>query len=91
MTPERQRLADYCLRYGLVIKNIQAKTHDEDGFYAYNPITGNLSSQIPWPPGFNYDWFCKLAEVADTADLSAYGPKVYAKLARLNAEADAEG
>lgn len=91
MTPERQRLADYLLRFGLAIKNIQANTHDEDGFYAYNPITGNLSGQIPWPDGFNYGWFEKLAHVAMIAEISEYGPRAYAKLARLNAEADAEG
>lgn len=76
MNPERQRLHDYCRRNGLAIENVQAGTWDEDGFYAYNPITGRLSEKIDWPPSLNYDWFCKLAEVADLADYRRAGIRV---------------
>lgn len=73
ISPERERLMDYLARYHLVAKNMKADDWDEDGFYAYNPITGSLSGQIPWPDGFNYDWFRKLHHVATIADFRRAG------------------
>lgn len=68
VNPERQRLLDYLTRYHLVPQNMKAREWDEDGFTALNPITGHEYGPVPWPEGFNYDWFCKLAEVADASD-----------------------
>lgn len=79
ITPERQRLMDYIARYHLVAKNIKADDWDEDGFMALNPITGEYQGPIPWPDGFNYDWFCKLYQVADRADVSEMGRAAYAQ------------
>lgn len=73
VSPERQRMMDYLLRFHLAPQNIKTSDWDEDGFYAYNPITGNLSGKIPWPDGFNYGWFCKLYHVADIADFRRAG------------------
>lgn len=73
ISPERQRLMDYMARYHLLAKNIKASEWDEDGFMALNPITGQFQGPIPWPDGFNYDWFCKLLQVADSADYRRAG------------------
>lgn len=82
MTPERQRLLDYLRRYGLRGEMIQADTHDEDGFYALNPIIGEYSDPIPWPKDLNYDWLCRLEQVAKSADFSDMGRTVYNKWIR---------
>lgn len=68
MNPERQRMLDYLKRYGLRGENIKIDGWDEDGFMALNPITGEFQGPIPWPDGFNFDWFSKLYEVAQVAD-----------------------
>jgi hypothetical protein len=64
---------DYLLKFHIRGEMVQADTHDEDGFYALNPITGKYSGPIPWPDGLNYDWLCKLQEVARLADLRNAG------------------
>lgn len=76
MTPERQRLLDYCRRFGLRGENINAENWDEDGFEALNPITGEFHGPIPWPDGFNVDWFRKLHEVAAASDYRHAGLRV---------------
>lgn len=69
VNPERQRMLDYLARFHLVPQNIKTDDWDEDGFIALNPITGLYTEhKIPWPEGFNYDWFVKLYDVADLAD-----------------------
>lgn len=73
MSPERQRLVDYLRRHNLVAANMKADEWTEDGFMAVNPITGNVQGPIPWPQGFNYDWFCRLYYVADIADFRRDG------------------
>ena len=73
LSPERQRLIDYLGRHNLVAANMKADDWDEDGFTAVNPITGTYHGPVPWPEGFNYDWFRKLALVADRADYRRRG------------------
>lgn len=85
ISPERQRMIDYLARYHLVAKNIKADDWDEDGFMALNPITGQFQGPIPWPDGFNYDWFCKLYQVADVADFRRLGRSAYAQYLRRKA------
>lgn len=81
VNPERQRMLDYLRRYHLVPENIKVDDWDEDGFIALNPITGEWSkSRIPWPEGFNFDWFVKLYEVADIADYRHAGLRVPAHM-----------
>lgn len=77
ITPERQRVLDYLLTHGLVARNIKTSSLNEDGFEAYNPITGALSRRMPWPEGLDYDWLQRLILVADRADFSRLSRSQY--------------
>lgn len=73
VNPMRQRMLDYLSQFGLVPKNIKYDGWTDEGFIAMNPITGGESRRIPWPDGFNFQWFATLVLVAEREDYRLAG------------------